>query len=43
MARDLNITRHRLYLIENKAISLSAELKQNIAVYLGFKPIDIKW
>ena len=27
MARDLNITRQRLYLIENKAISISAELK----------------
>ena len=43
MARDLNITRQRLYLIENKAISISAELKHTIAVYLGFKPIDIKW
>ena len=43
MARDLNITRQRLYLIENKAISISAELKHKIAVYLGFKPIDIKW
>ena len=43
MARDLNITRQRLYLIENKAISISAELKYKIAVYLGFKPIDIKW
>ena len=41
MARDLNITRQRLYLIENKAISISAELKHKIAVYLGFKPIDI--
>lgn len=43
MARDLNITRQRLYLIENKAISISAELKHKIAVYLGFKPIDINW
>ena len=43
MARDLNITRQRLYLIENKAISISAELKHKIAVYLDFKPIDIKW
>ena len=43
MARDLNITRQRLYLIENKAISISAELKHKIAVYLGFKQIDIKW
>ena len=43
MARDLNITRQRLYLIENKAVSISAELKHKIAVYLGFKPIDINW
>ena len=43
MARDLNITRQRLYLIENKAISISAELKHKIAVYLGFKSIDINW
>ena len=43
MARDLHITRQRLYLIENKAIFISAELKHKIAVYLGFKPIDINW
>lgn len=43
MAKDLNITRQRLYLIENKAVSISAELKHKIAVYLGYKPIEISW
>lgn len=43
MARDLGMTKQYFYLIENKVIRVSTELKAKISAYLGVKPAEIDW
>lgn len=43
MAKDLGMTRQYLYLIENKVIRVSPELREKISNYLGVKPSEVDW
>ena len=43
MAKDLGMTRQYLYLIENKVIRVSPELRAKISKYLGVKPSEVDW
>lgn len=43
MAKDLGMTKQYFYLIENKVIRVSPELKKKICDYLGVKPSVVDW